>query len=396
MSATETEFRVETLQRLCRIPSAVPPGPETLIDPESPILADYVRRGPRAEFEAIGGLEIVELPLGQFAVRFGTTEGPCLALFAYTPTQHNNLMAEPWSGDVRVPTEHGVVEPCVFGQGVSQNKTHQTALIDLAKRLKDEGTRIEGTLWLVVNNEGRSSHACSIAAIEALPTRPDEVLQVFPTGLTASLGNRGRIDIRVHIEGTATHSSTPRPAEERVIDVASEFVVRLRDLDREVSKAVHPVLGRERATVYQMTFDPVLPHTMPARSRIIVDRRLLPDTDVDAAVQQIVELADALASPGCALTVEPHVMMRPALVEGETRLLTALSAAYLEVAGVPLERTVMGGTFDAGGPTSLGIPTISFGASGGDGLLGDDWMKVSDLDLECETLRRLIDRYFAP
>ncbi len=396
MTEAQTRYRVETLQRLCRIPSAVPLGPETLIDPEDPIIVNYVRTGPRAEFEAIGGLDIVDLPLGQFAVRFGTGQGPCLALFAYTPTQHNNLMADPWSGEVRDAVEHGIDEPCVFGQGVSQNKSHQVALLDLASWISGSGATIDGTLWLVINNEGRSSHACSIAAIEALPTRPDEVLQVFPTGLAASLGNRGRIDIRVHVAGTATHSSQPFAADGRVIDVAAEFVVRLQDLDRKLARSTHPVLGAERATVYQLTFDPVAPHTMPAGARIIVDRRLLPDTDVAAAVRQISDLAAGLSSADCTLTVEPHVMMRPALVEGPTPLLSALDAAYQEVAGEPLEHTVLGGTFDAGGPTSLGIPTISFGASGGDGLLGDDWVTVSDLDRECDTLRRLVTRYFTP
>src|SRR5690625_2814465 len=103
--ATDEHYRLEALRRLCRIPSAVPLGPNTLMEPDDPILLDYVRQGPRSEFDDLGVTSVVELPMNQFAVRFGSGHGPCLALMAYTPTQHNNLMEDPWSGNVRIPVE---------------------------------------------------------------------------------------------------------------------------------------------------------------------------------------------------------------------------------------------------------------------------------------------------
>lgn len=220
MSAAETgDYLVDTLARLARVPSAVPLGPDTLIEPDHPMLRHYVQECLRPEFVAVGAYDIVDLPRNQFAVRFGDGAGPCLALMAYTPTQHHDLMTDPWSGRIRTPLEHGVGEPCVFGQGVTQNKAHQACLLDLARWLGAAEAPLRGTLYLCVNNEGRSSHDCSWAILDGLPERPDLVVQLFCTGFDVTVGNRGRVDVAVDVRGTAptprrpwpAGSSTPRP-----------------------------------------------------------------------------------------------------------------------------------------------------------------------------------------
>jgi hypothetical protein len=48
------------------------------------------------------------------------------------------------------------------------------------------------------------------------------------------------------------------------------------------------------------------------------------------------------------------------------------------------------GTFDAGGPCALGVPTVMFGASGGVWPTGVDYVTVSDVETEARVLARLI------
>jgi hypothetical protein len=38
----------------------------------------------------------------------------------------------------------------------------------------------------------------------------------------------------------------------------------------------------------------------------------------------------------------------------------------------------------------MGVPTVMYGASGGDGLLGDDFVVISDVVTEARVLARLI------
>ena len=61
-----------------------------------------------------------------------------------------------------------------------------------------------------------------------------------------SLGNRGRVDVNVTIEGKAAHSSQPWLGLS-AIDGAYEALTRLRGMQ---FGAPHPHLGAAQATVY--------------------------------------------------------------------------------------------------------------------------------------------------
>lgn len=379
------DYVVDVLAELARVPSAVSLGAATLIEPDHPILVRYVQEHLRPMFAETGATDVIDLPANQFAVRFGDGGGPVLALMAYTPTQHHNLMADPWSGEIR---PFGG-EPCLFGQGVSQNKAHQACLLDLARWIVAEQVPLHGTLLLCVNNEGRSSHDCSRAILDALPHRPDLVVQLFCTGFEVSIGNRGRVDVIIDVSGTAAHSSNP-PDGGRVIDVVADVVVRLRELDAVVrARAEHPRLGREQVVPYLVTYEPLAPHTLPASARITVDRRLLPGTDPARAAEEIAAALEGIG--GC--RVRPGVTMLPAYLPPERRdVLSALDDAVRDRLG-EVRHGVYGGSFDAGGPSERGIPTVMFGVPAEGDLLGDDFVRLSAVRDEAAVLRATVTRF---
>ncbi|MEU3270533.1 peptidase dimerization domain-containing protein [Saccharomonospora sp. NPDC006951] len=389
-----TDPLLNSLVDLARIPSAVPLGAETLIEPDDPMLVDYVQNRLRPKFIEAGALDIIDLPHNQFAVRFGTGEGPCLALVAYTPTQHHNLMAEPWSGRVATPLAEGIDEPCAFGQGITQNKVHQACLLSIARLLARSEEPLNGTLLLCVNNEGRSSHDCSLGMLSALPVRPDLLIQLFPTGFGVSVGNRGRADLRVHIAGSASHSSSPPPGG-GVLAAATAVLSAVERLDERVRTTVDPELGAERIIPYQVVFDPLAPHTLPSSARLTFDRRLLPGTPPEAAVGQLRETVAALGDFGCDITVEHGVTMLPARFPSERAdLLVPLDAAIERELGAPGEHTFYGGSFDAGGPLSLGVPTVMFGVPEEGDILGDDYVRLAHVRAQDRILRGTITNFF--
>lgn len=387
-----SDYLIDTLGALARVPSAVPLGADTLIEPDHPILVGYVQDVLRPAFIDVGANDIIDLPRNQFAVRFGTGDGPVLALMAYTPTQHHNLMSDPWSGRIRTPLELGIDEPCLFGQGVTQNKTHQACLLDLARWHVENRVTVDGTLLLCVNNEGRSTHECSWAMLDALPCRPDLVIQLFNSGFDVYVGNRGRIDIYVHVHGRATHSSAP-PDKGRVIDAVADIVTRLQQFDAKLREEAHPELGREHAVPYQVGFNPLAPHTLPESAKITVDRRLLPGADPVEAAGHLRELLSD--SHGCEVRVEPGVTMLPAyLPEEERGVLQPLDDAVRQHLGAP-QHTVYGGSFDAGGPASRGIPTVMFGVPDEGDILGDDFVRLSSVRAENRVLRSAVQNFFS-
>ena len=224
----DSRYLIETLAALAQVPADVPLGPDVFIAPDDPKLVHYVQNVLRPELFAVGAHDLFDAPGNQIVARYGaSTSGASLLVQVYTPVQHHNLMDEPWSGKIAPAARWGYEEPCLFGQGVTQNKSHQAIILTILKLLEERRVPLQGTLYVAINNEGRSSHACSEAILDALPVKPDFALLLTATGQRISLGNRGRVDINVEVRGKAVHSSVPHTGLS-AIDGAHEVISRLR------------------------------------------------------------------------------------------------------------------------------------------------------------------------
>ena len=245
--------------RLLRIPTEVPLGANTLMEPDDPKLVHYVQEVIRPELRRLGIATVIEAPRNQLVVRLGRGTSPeVLLIQVYTPTQHANFMADPFSGRIAVPP--GGTGPAAYGQGASQNKAHMAAMLAVLKLLVESRADLPGTLYFAVNNEGRSSHACTEAILSVLDQKPRHAILAIGTGMQITAGNRGRVDIHVRVRGKACHSSDPASGLS-AIDGVHEVMTRLR---RIKLGATHPFLGPQALVVYQITYDPLAPHTFPA------------------------------------------------------------------------------------------------------------------------------------
>ena len=163
----DERYLVETLVRLLQVPTEVPLGPNTLMEPDDPKLVHYVQEVIRPELRRIGVSTVLDVPRNQLVVRLGRGTSPeTLLIQVYTPTQHANFMAEPFSGRIAVPP--GGTGSAAYGQGASQNKAHMAAMLAVLKLLVENRVDLPGTLYVAVNNEGRSSHACTEAILAAV------------------------------------------------------------------------------------------------------------------------------------------------------------------------------------------------------------------------------------
>ncbi len=386
--ALDRAYLVETLSRLAQVPTNVPLGYETLMEPDDPKLVHYVQHVIRPELVKLGLYDLIDAPRNNLVARIGpNTEYRSLLIMNYTPSQHQNLMDEPFSGKIASARNYGIDQPAVFGQGVSQNKAHQAVMLAVLKLLRDADVELHGRLFWAVNNEGRSSHACTNDILDSLGEKPDFGIIQIGTGLRLSLGNRGRTDVLIHVHGKAVHSSEPHLGLS-AIDGANEVINRLKRLrwdDR------HPILGGRHAVVYKVRYEPLAPHTLPSDAYLSVDRRLLPGDDPIAAVDEIRDVIGDM-SP-YEVTVQPDVHMLPALVDPHEAGVRELLGAHTIVLGEPPELIYGQGTFDAGGPCARGVPTVMYGASGGVGLLGPDFVPVSAVVAEAQVLARMIVSY---
>jgi acetylornithine deacetylase/succinyl-diaminopimelate desuccinylase-like protein len=379
-------YLVESLSRLARVPTDVPPGFQTLMEPDDPKLIHYVQDVIRPELVRLGAYDLVDAPRNNVVVRLGSgASGRVLLIQNYTPTQHHNHMPAPFSGRIANASMYGCDEPAVFGQGVSQNKAHQAVMLAVLKLLLEGDTSLlRGRLYWAINNEGRSSHACSEAILAALPDTPEFCVIQIGTALALSLGNRGRVDVDVHIAGRAAHSSAPQEGLS-AIDGAHAVIQRLKALSWPER---HLQLGGRHAIVYKVQYEPQAPHTLPSDAYLTVDCRLLPGDDPDAAVEQIRTAIGDLAPYG--VSVARGVSMLPALVDPEEPGVRAVQEANEAIRGRPAPIEYGQGTFDAGGLCAHGIPTIMFGASGRTGLLDTDFVPISAVEIEAKVLAYFI------
>jgi acetylornithine deacetylase/succinyl-diaminopimelate desuccinylase-like protein len=380
------ERLIETLRGLAVVPTHVDPGFDTLMDPDHPRLVAYVQEHVRPRLEALGA-RLHDAGSNNLVVEVGAGGGPELLIQNYTVSQHHNLMERPYEPRIESAAAQGFDEPALFALGVSQTKAHQATMLAVLEEVLPRAKQLRGRLWWAVNNEGRSSHECSHAILDTIAARggrPQFAIIQQPTGLRLSLGNRGRSDVEVTIEGRSGHSSRPDLALS-AIDGAVDVANRLRALrwaDR------HPLLGERQAVVYKMAFHPLAPHTLPAIAYLTVDRRLLPGDDPDAAAAEV-ERAIGDLSP-YRVTVRRGVTMLPALVAADNPWVRSLERAHAAVTGASPEFFHLTGTFDAGGPSSRGIPTVQYGCGVRSTLTGDDFVTVSSLQTEARVLGELI------
>ncbi len=382
----DRDYLVETLQKLLRIDCSVALGPETFMEPDDPKIVHYVQKIIRPELDNIGIDNIYDMPKNQLVVRLGSGEKDnSLLIMAYTPVQHYNWMKDPFSGKIDLPESAVIAEPCAFGQGASQNKAHFAAMLTLLKAFVAADVKLSGTLYFGVNNEGRSSHECSWAMIPELIPKPEFGLILLGGGNRLSVANRGRVDVIINIRGKVTHSSSPE-AGLNAIDGAVEALNRIKAM--KFSKT-HPKLGGQHAIPYQLIFDPVAPHTLPESARVKIDRRLLPGDDIPQAVAEIRQAIGDM-SP-FEVTVEQDVYMLPSVVDPESPIVIGLQKAIKSIDGVGADLVYGKGAYDAGGPTSLGIPTIMYGRPlHGTSLMGDDFVSLKGVEEEALIVGRLI------
>lgn len=382
--ALDRAYLLRTALRLGQIPTAVEPGHQTFVEPDDPRLVHYVQEVIRPELAAIPGVQLLDAPPNNLIAAFGEGRtGSALLLLNYTVTQHYNLMRDPFRARLaKPPADRGMDEYAIFARGASQNKVHQAVMLAVL-RLLAARRGVAGRLFWAVNNEGRSSHACTESIIRVLPAKPRFAVIQYG-GLAISLGNRGRVDVNVHVRGASSHSSTPEDGLS-AIDGAQRVIQRLGDLRWT---DVHPLLGRRQAIVYKVRYEPLAPHTLPGDAYLTIDRRMLPGDDPVRATDEIRAAIGDLSPFQVAVSTGP--VMWPSLVDPADRGVRALAAAHRATTGMEPRLYYGRGSFDAGGLTRHDIPAVMYGARGGDWPLGDDFVAVSEVETEAGVLVRLI------
>jgi acetylornithine deacetylase/succinyl-diaminopimelate desuccinylase-like protein len=378
------DYLQKVLVDLLRTPTAVPPG-STEIAPGDEVIVSAVRRVIRPLIEDLRPASIDADEFGNFVARFGKDPGGGVLILVYVVSQHANEMPDPLSADIIDGRPFGLTGPVARGQGASQNKGPMAAALAAIRSLAGD---LDKGVTLAVNTEGASSHWGSEKLIKGLGARGDWGIVAVGTDLRISVGNRGRVDVQVTVDGSSSHSSQPwlglNP-----IPVAAGVI---GDLASVPLPPPHPLLGPASLTPYLFACHPVAPHTIPSKVEIVFDRRLLPGEAPHAAVETVRERIGNREG----VHVAQGRFMWPALVDEDHPSVSYLTAALAE-RGRPPETFISLNAFDAGYPCRAGIPTVMFGPGrrsfAGGGLLSDDVVSLDDAAVAASVIAAAIMRH---
>ncbi|HWO41838.1 MAG TPA: M20/M25/M40 family metallo-hydrolase [Candidatus Eisenbacteria bacterium] len=293
--------------------------------------------------------------MGNLIWRLGGGPGGFL-LMGYAMTYPAASMKDPFSGALVDGQPWGIAGPCAIGRGACEQKGALAAMLYAAAIVQRAELSLRAPLVLAVSLAGETGrHNAAQFILENDNIGARAAIVGLGTGNRICLGNKGRIDIEIIVHGKSAHSSMPSQG----INAVDGFRRVMERLERLPLRTRHRGLGDATLTVTHVRTEPAISHTIPDRCHIMVDRRLLPGEDPDAAVRQIRNALEGIV--GFKIEVSPGALMYPSEVAGDCALAETLARAYREVTNGEPEFCYASAALDAGLLNHAGLETLMFG-----------------------------------
>jgi putative selenium metabolism hydrolase len=182
------------------------------------------------------------------------------------------------------PFSADMVDGIMYGRGTVDMKGALAAMIHGCAAPQVPGQVV---LSLVVHEETNEGVATrSILGEREL--EPDACVLGEPTDLQLSVGQRGRCVFRVVTRGKTSHASMPELGVNALYEMAP-IVNGIREANEDLPS--HPFLGRGTMAVTSIISRPGPGPIVPDYCEIQVDRRLVPQEDLEGVLEEMRDLA---------------------------------------------------------------------------------------------------------
>jgi putative selenium metabolism hydrolase len=240
----------------------------------------------REEMEKAGFDEIRIDAMGNILGRIGSGK-TVIMMDSHTDTVGIGDPKE-WAWD---PYKGKVEDGYVYGRGAGDQRAGMACMVYAGKIIKDLGLAGDYTLWVVGSVQEEDCDGLSwVYILKEDGIRPDCVVITEPTGLRIYRGQRGRMEIEVHLRGRSCHASAPERGDNpiykmcRLVEEVAKLNTRLRD---------DAFLGKGTIAVTEIrSLSPSL-CAVPGACSIHLDRRLTTGETKETAVAEVKALAGA-------------------------------------------------------------------------------------------------------
>jgi len=343
----DSQTLIDWTRRIARLPSE-----QTGLMEADPAILSFIRDGV-APLLAARGITLHYDRMGNLIAEAGPEDGALeLAFFAYAMTHPRSTMPAPFEGELL----EGDGTPEIRGRGVSEQKASLTATLAAFLDLAASGALRHRLAWLLLTAGETGRHDAITAALQALGTVPRRAIVAIGTNGLISLGNRGRQDMQMTIEGRACHSSTPWLG----VDVTRGVRLVLEQAERiGTTLGRDPLLGPATLICTAIRTTPEATHTVQSVAHLTFDRRLLPGEDPQAVFEG---LRGQLTLPEPLLTrLERGPFMHGCRMEADAPFVRIIRDA-VSGAGLPSPGTYHSdGALDAGYLTHRGAEAVMWG-----------------------------------
>ena len=234
----------------------------------------------KREMAALGYDEVKTDKLGNLYGRMGN--GPrVLALDGHCDVVDiGNL--ENWTVD---PVGGEIIDGDLYGRGSCDQKGGLTSAIYAGKLLKDIGLPDDITLWVVASvMEEDCDGMCWKYIIEETGFRPETVMITEPTNLNIYRGQRGRLEMKVQVEGVSSHGSAPERGVNAIYKMAP-IILEIEKLHGRLKG--DPFLGKGSITVTDVRSTSPSFCAVADSCTVHLDRRLTAGETIESSLEEI-------------------------------------------------------------------------------------------------------------
>jgi len=186
------------------------------------------------------------------------------------------------------PVGGEIIDGHLYGRGSCDQKGGLTSAIYAGHILKEIGMPDDLTLWVVASvMEEDCEGLCWKYIVEEDGMKPDAVLITEPTNLNIYRGHRGRLEMKVHVDGISSHGSAPERGDNAIYKMAR--------LIKEI-EALHPnlkpddFLGKGSITVTDVRSTAPSLCAVADSCTIHLDRRLTAGETIESSLKEIESL----------------------------------------------------------------------------------------------------------
>ena len=291
---------IELLRRLVQIPSPNPPG-------DTRAIADFVAGQMRdISCQVRQPAPTQKKPALNTIATLGSGE-PRIMLHAHIDTvpiakaEAQNWSVDPYAGDVRDGALYGkgsiddkaVLASMMLTMMEAARQEHLAGTLILAAAAEEETGGQLGSKWLAENGH---LPAC------------DFIIVGEQTGNKVATAHKGVLRATIQTTGKSAHATNPDRGINAIVAM-SKIISALQAYHRELSRVIHPVVGRPTCNVGVIAGGSTA-NAVPDTCVIRLDRRMIPGEEPEAVIGELRAVLDSVDMAGAAINMGDIVYSR--------------------------------------------------------------------------------------